>query len=142
MGRYSRNFSKDSFSWPEFDLIIPVPLYGGRERERGFNQSLMIAKGFSPAGDFSIEPELLLRKKSTRSQTEMGREERITNVHQAFFVPHPHKIKNKKIMLIDDVVTTGATLNECAFQLKKSGAAVVYGLTIATPLVKERENLD
>jgi ComF family protein len=142
LGRYSRNFSQSSFSLPEVDLIIPVPLYGGREKERGFNQSLMIAKGFFLSADLSIESQLLLRKKSTRSQTEMGREERITNVEQAFFVPYPHKTKRKRMLLIDDVVTTGATLNECAFQLKKAGAAVVYGLTIATPLVKEREILD
>ena len=118
----------------EIDIIIPVPLFGIRERERGFNQSLLIARGLFNSAGPSVESRWLIRKKSTRSQTEMGRDERKKNVHQAFEVQMPDKILGKRILLVDDVVTTGATLNECAAELKKAGAKAVYGLTMATPL--------
>jgi len=137
LGQYARKFSPESFSRTKIDVIIPVPLYGVREKERGFNQSLMIAKGLFSTDGMIIQPELLLRSKPTRSQTEMGREERKTNVYSAFVVPFPAKIKNKYIALVDDVVTTGATLNECARELKKAGAERVVGLTIATPVIKQ-----
>jgi predicted amidophosphoribosyltransferase len=101
----------------------------------------MIAKGLFLTDGFTIQSELLRRRKATRSQTEMGREERKANVRSAFFVPSPDKVKNKCIALVDDVVTTGATLNECARELKKAGAGRVVGLTIATPVIKQGEGI-
>ena len=120
----------------ELDLVIPVPLYGGREKERGFNQSLMIARGIFAGSPLEISSRHLRRLRATRSQTEMGREERVINVKEAFAIPDNHELKEKRIVLVDDVVTTGATLNECAGVLKSAGAAAVYGLTLATPVTE------
>ena len=120
----------------ETDLVIPVPLYGSREKERGFNQSLMIARGIFAGSPPVISSRHLRRVKATRSQTEMGRDERVLNINEAFSISERSEVKGKRIVLVDDVVTTGATLNECAGVLKEAGAAAVYGLTLATPVTE------
>ncbi|GAB4375543.1 MAG: hypothetical protein Kow0042_21070 [Calditrichia bacterium] len=116
------------------DLIIPVPLHPVREKERGYNQSYHIARGLFSQSGLPIHQNLLRRIRHTRSQTELNREERRNNVDQAFQVVHDPEIKGKTIALIDDVVTTGATLNECARVLKLAGARRVLGFTLSTPL--------
>ena len=119
--------------WQNGDLVIPVPLFRIREKERGFNQSSAIARGFFLDSNFSLQTQIILRDRSTLSQTELKRDERMKNVHEAFTVLQPELIRNKNIVLVDDVVTTGATLNECARVLKDTGVAKVWGLTLAAP---------
>lgn len=120
------------------DIIIPVPLHKKRLKERGFNQALLIVHhiansivgaGFKPAPTLSIDG--LLRTRWTRPQIELSREERLRNVKGAFAVRDGISFKGKKLLLIDDVYTTGATVNECARVLKKAGAKEVVVFTIA-----------
>lgn len=122
-------------------LVLPVPLFISRERERGFNQSQRIAEGFFQQTKNHVYPHLLKRVRSTNTQTELNREERLQNVSQAFKVSEIDFITGQSIIMVDDVVTTGATLNECARELKNAGALKVYGLTLATPIQLEQGSL-
>jgi ComF family protein len=124
---------EDKLPWQSMDLVIPIPLFQVREKERGFNQSTAIAQGFFPELDFELQGQVIERSKPTLSQTELNREERLNNVHDAFTVLQPEIVKGRNITLVDDVVTTGATLNECARVLKAAGAKNIWALTLATP---------
>ena len=116
-------------------LTVPVPLHRRRLKERGFNQTLLLAKVLSSDLGTQLDYLSLIRKKYTRAQTGLKREERRKNVKDAFSVIYPEIIRDKKIILVDDVFTTGHTLNECARTLKKSGAIGVICLTLArTPV--------
>jgi ComF family protein len=113
------------------DLVIPIPLYIKKERYRGFNQSEVIAKILSENFSWQISTNILKRIKKTKSQTELSKRERKENVKNAFKVFNPFLIKNKNIILIDDIYTTGATLEEAAKTLKKAGAKSVWAITLA-----------
>lgn len=116
-------------------LTIPVPLHKLRLKERGFNQSLLLAKILAADLGIQLDYLSLTRKRHTRAQTGLKKEERKKNVKDAFSVIYPDIIKDKKILLVDDVFTTGHTLNECARTLKKSKAVFVACLTLARTLV-------
>jgi competence protein ComFC len=113
------------------DLVIPVPLHRARHRERGFNQSEILAEGVSQAIDLPLVKEILKRKKNTKDQTYLNAQQRAENVRDAFVVIQPEKVKDKKVILVDDVITTGATLNECARMLEKAGAKRIFAVTLA-----------
>lgn len=120
------------------DIIIPVPLHPRRLRFRGFNQSALIARHLAdclaPGLDIPIREDLLIRKRHTRPQMKTeSRTERLRNLRDVFALPRGKKkdIHNKDVWLIDDVATTGATLEECAKALKKSGAHSVFGIVVA-----------
>ena len=121
------------------DLIIPVPLHNKKLRRRGFNPSFLLVRewaSFARALDdgFSAIPvagDILLRTRWTKSQTGLGRKERLKNIKNAFSVYNPMRIKEKKILLIDDVYTTGATAEECTRILVTAGASQVDVLTLA-----------
>ena len=113
------------------DLVIPVPLHPARYRERGFNQSEILAQGISQTMNLPLEKEILKRKKNTKDQTYLNAQQRAENVRGAFVITQPEKIKDKKVILVDDVITTGATLNECARMLQKAGAKVIFAVTLA-----------
>jgi ComF family protein len=128
-------FAREWIPNPKGVLTIPVPLHRRRLRERGFNQSLLLAKTLSTSLGTQLDYLSFIRKRYTRAQTGLGKEERRKNVKDAFSVIYPNLIEGKKIILVDDVFTTGHTLNECAKALKKSGAVVVICLTLArTPV--------
>lgn len=113
-------------------VLIPVPLHKRRENWRGFNQSELIGKIVAENLGWQFENSTLIRIRHNPTQVEMKNfEERTNNVKNLFAVKNPEKIKNKKIILIDDVFTSGATLFECAKTLKIAGAKKVYGLVIA-----------
>lgn len=121
------------------DIIIPVPLHNRRIKKRGFNQAFQLIRkwpewsitmGLDHVID-NIDPDVLCRKKRTKSQVGMGKEERMKNMRGVFEVAYPPKIEGKKVLLIDDVLTTGATVNECARLLEKKGAQSVDVLTLA-----------
>ena len=116
------------------DLIIPVPLHIKRLRERGFNQALLLARSFYPDMKKRIMPQLLIRNRWTTPQTNLNGSARRKNLAGAFLAPNPAMIRAKKIILIDDVFTTGTTLNECARVLRRHGAREVEALTLARVL--------
>ena len=112
------------------DWIVPVPLHPTRLRERGFNQALLLAHAFFPK-DRRVITSLLVRSRPTEPQTSFNGAARRTNLKNAFAVIKPQRLTGKKILLIDDVFTTGTTVNECARVLKKAGATEVMVLTLA-----------
>ena len=130
---YARSQIISEVPWQKGDLVIPVPLFRLREKERGFNQSSAIAAGFFAGSDLLVDDQILDRSRPTQSQTELHRAERLQNVSGAFTLVQPQQIRQRNIILVDDVVTTGATLNECARILKEAGALRVWGLTLAAP---------
>ena len=123
----TNNFSEPISSF----LVIPTPLHHRKFLERGFNQSELLAKEIADEFDLNLRTDLLIKIKKTPSQTDLKEEERLLNVKGIFQVKDKKIIKGKIIFLVDDVITTGATLNEAAKVLKKAGAKEVWGLTIA-----------
>ncbi len=115
----------------QIDLLIPIPLHNTRLRKRGFNQSLLLAYHVASALNLHLSYDNLARTRPTRPQVELSGEERIRNVQGAFAVVRPEEVCGKAILLIDDVFTTGATMNECALVLKEAGASSVTALTVA-----------
>jgi ComF family protein len=113
------------------DLIVPVPLHPKRLRWRGFNQSVLLARQVSRAYGTPLDPFVLLRRRATPPQTQLTEEERRKNMRGAFATNPDRPIKNKSILLIDDVYTSGATVNECSRALRRGGAKEVYVLTLA-----------
>jgi ComF family protein len=122
---------------PEPDLILPVPLHPKRLRKRGFNQALVLGRKLFPGSKERIDPHVLERHKWTCPQTGLKGAERRRNVKNAFRVKNTEKIKNKKVLLVDDVLTTGATVNECARILLKSKAADVEVFTFARAIHRQ-----
>jgi len=116
---------------PEADLILPVPLHPKRLRQRGFNQALVLSRKLFPGYKKIIDPFVLERHQWTKPQTGLSGVERRGNVRNAFRVKNPGKIYKKKILLVDDVFTTGATANECARILRKNKASEVEVFTFA-----------
>lgn len=114
-----------------YTMIMPVPLHVRRLRERGFNQSLILAKVFSKRFSIPLDFVTLRRERDTPPQTMMGRKERQANIKGAFGVAHKERVGKQRVLLIDDVYTTGSTLAECARVLLNNGAAQVGVLTLA-----------
>lgn len=113
------------------DAILPVPLYPRRWRQRTFNQSALIAARLSRVSGIPLRRLRLLRSRPTLSQTRLNARQRILNVRHAFFVPFPRLVRGRRFLLVDDVMTTGATLDSCTRALKSAGAAAVYVVTAA-----------
>ena len=111
-------------------LIVPVPLHPRRLRERGYNQSLELAKRLAPALALRIDDAALVRRRATAAQSELDAAERRRNVRDAF-VADSARIRDRHIALADDVATTAATANECARALKQAGARTVTVLVVA-----------
>lgn len=103
-------------------MVVPVPLHVRRLRERGFNQSQLIARAVAVRIGAALETGVLKRVRETRPQVSLKGSERVANVKGAFVVPSPEKVKGKKVLIVDDVITTGATVRECAKVLGKAGA--------------------
>lgn len=120
-----------------FDLIIPVPLNKIRQRERGYNQVTTWGNLLGKFLRIPIYPHALIRTKNTTSQVTLPAEQRLQNVRGAFSVKSDI-VKGKNILLLDDVITTGATLTECANQLKEGGAEQIFALTIARSSMKTK----
>lgn len=115
----------------DIDCIMPVPLHITRLRQRGFNQALILAHELSRAFSLPLSYDNLSRVRSTRPQVELSGEERIKNVAGAFALRRPEELKGKNVLLVDDVFTTGATMNECATVLKNAEVFGVTALTVA-----------
>ncbi|MBM3920359.1 MAG: ComF family protein [Sphingomonadales bacterium] len=118
-------------SLPQIDFIIPVPLHRRKQKQRGYNQSEAFAEGLGFKLSVPVCTELLQRRAYTQTQTRKSRWERWQNVADVFVVNHPQNLKDKNVMLVDDVITTGATLEACVKALLDAGAQRVDVHTIA-----------
>lgn len=115
------------------DLVVPVPLGARRFRERGYNQVTSFARPLALAQRWTLSPNALKRVRETQTQVDLSASERVKNVEDAF-VADWKRVDGKSVLVLDDVSTTGATLNSCASALIRGGAKVVYALTIARAL--------
>lgn len=116
---------------PQMDMIMPAPLYRGKLKERGFNQSQLLAERLSQSTGIRLETDNLIKTRPTPDQAGLDSVNRKKNLIDAFAVTNPKNIDGKNILLIDDVLTTGATASEISRTLKKAGAKGVYVLVLA-----------
>ena len=122
---------EDHWAFEAPDTIIPVPLHESRWRERGFNQSEEIGAELERLGVAPMAPDVLERIRPTRAQSSLKPGERKANVKGAFWCERPADVRGKTILLLDDVMTSSATVNECARVLKEAEAARVLVLVFA-----------
>jgi ComF family protein len=121
----------EQLSEQSFDIVVPVPLHRKRERQRGFNQAEILAKELARLRKIPLGSRDCMRVRDTPPQTGLRAAERRKNVAGAFAVPHPERVQGKRVLLIDDVLTTGATASACAQALRKAGAKGVWVATLA-----------
>lgn len=120
-------------SLPEFDLVIPIPLHRRKLKERGFNQAETIAKFIASYLNLPLVKDGLMRVRFTDSQSNLKREERLINVKRAFKAKRRGILKGKRVLLVDDVYTTGITLNEAAKEIKRARTQVYIFALARTP---------
>lgn len=130
VGRIYGNDLKVSGLFNQADLIIPVPLHPRKERKRGYNQSEWIAKGIAESMEKPLETRAVYRAVDTESQTSKTKYERWKNVEEIFQVSLPEKLQNKHILLVDDVITTGSTLEACAHTILRIAGTKVSCVTL------------
>jgi len=119
------------FLEPKKVIIIPVPLHRKRLKERGFNQAELLAQKLNSFLGARVEAKILFRQRYTRPQAELGALDRKENIKGAFVCVPGTNLNGQNIILLDDVFTTGATMQECARALKQAGAGEIYGLVLA-----------
>jgi ComF family protein len=125
-------------------LVVPVPLHSRKLRQRGFNQSELIARAAMKLqgadGRFQLSATALERRRETKSQIGLSRHQRRENIRGAFVVANPDQLAGRKILVVDDVFTTGTTVSECARILRRAGASKVYVATVARTLKTETQH--
>ncbi len=117
--------------WNQYECLVPVPLYRSRARERGYNQSLLLAEALSKLVGIPVENNLLIKHRATQSQTRLTADLRYANVKGSFRCINRGDYGN--VLLIDDILTTGATVSACSQALKSVGVEQVGVITVATP---------
>jgi len=117
--------------YEETDCLIPIPLNIIRRIKRGYNQAELLSREISKLSGKPVFSKILYRKKMTKPQFKLSKEERFNNLKNSFFVKNEPQIHKKTVLLIDDIITTGATISACASALKKHGAKKVYALSFA-----------
>ncbi|MCK9578489.1 ComF family protein [bacterium] len=125
------HLKETGFDFKSEMIIVPVPIHKSRERWRGFNQSRLIAELIAKATNTPYCCHSLIKIKKTKPQVGLKRKERQENIKGCFSITDSSVFKDKTVLLIDDVYTTGATMEECAKVLKEAGAKYVYGITVA-----------
>jgi ComF family protein len=119
------------YDLPSIDLVACVPLFPKRQRERGYNQSALLAGRLARHLRRPCRPNSIRRVRDTRTQTHLTASERASNVRAAFEVTRPGSVTGRRVLLVDDVMTTGATVNECSRALKDAGAREVLVVALA-----------
>ncbi len=125
--KFQNTLKKDTI-----DCIMPVPLYKAKEKQRGYNQAGLIAGYTAKLLRKPLLENILIKASDSKSQSTLSRGERIANVEGVFIVNRSEAVRNKNIFLVDDIVTTGSTINQCCKVLKQAGANLVVGGVIAT----------
>ena len=115
----------------KIDLIIPVPLHKNDLKKRGFNQSVLLGRVIGDYFSIPVEKRVLIKKKLTPFQVNLSKKEREKNIIKAFVVERPEEVKYKNILILDDIFTTGSTVEECAKELIKAQAKNIFVLTLA-----------
>lgn len=115
----------------DYDLVINVPMYYKKKKKRGYDQAEELAREFAILANINFEADNLIRTKNTIAQSKVSYEERKTNVKGIFEVKNINNIKDKNIILVDDIYTSGNTINQCAMELKRAGAKNISYLTLA-----------
>ena len=137
LGEHMGKKTLQQLSLPKETLLVPVPLHPSKQKERGYNQSERLAKGFASFTGHTIDETILTRTRSTGTQTALDGEQRSDNVRGAFQYTGEKSLEGCPVILIDDVMTTGSTLSECAGVLRESGAGKIIVSVAATPDVSE-----
>jgi ComF family protein len=119
------------FTPAAIDVVLPVPLFPTRQRERSYNQAALLAEELAQRIDRRFDEQSLVRIRKTETQTHFNAVKRRENMAGAFSVARPEWVRQRCVLIVDDVMTTGATLHECAKALKKAGARTVWALTVA-----------
>ena len=131
-------------------MVVPVPLHARKLRQRGFNQSELIARAAirqdassweAGRGRMALRTRILERRRETQSQTGLTRHQRRENIRGAFAVAQPEEISGREILLVDDVFTTGTTVSECARVLRRAGASKIYVATVARTLKEDAKSV-
>jgi len=134
LGKFSYEYLTRFQPFDHINYIVPVPLHKVKKRSRGFNQSEYIAREISKCMNWKYLPGLIKRKKFTETQTKLNKQQRRRNVSMAFRINQKYDIEGKNILLVDDVFTTGSTVNSIASVLKKDLVNKVYVFTVARAL--------
>lgn len=131
LGRLMALGCREAFAGNLPDLLVPVPLHPKRLRWRGFNQSVVLAREVGRIWNLPMDPMILVRSKETSPQTQLSEEDRRKNVRNAFVLNPAKSVEGKTILLVDDIYTSGATVNACSRELLRGGAKEVQVLTLA-----------
>lgn len=115
----------------QYDLIIPVPMHQKKMQKRGYNQTELVANELSKILQIPTKNDILLKVVNTVTQSKLGGKARQSNIQHAFFVKNDREVEDKKIILLDDIYTTGATSQECSRVLKEAGVAEILVLVLA-----------
>lgn len=131
LGQAAWDCLAEEVPWRDYDMLVPVPLHRVRRRERGYNQSALLARALSQECQLPVREDLLRRHRWTASQTGLSVAARRKNVAGCFQATRG--VEGQRVLLMDDVLTTGATVSSCAMALKVSGCSEAAVLTVATP---------
>jgi ComF family protein len=134
LARWMVDFAHRQIDAESLDAIVPVPLHWRRFQYRGFNQAIALARPLAREFRLPIIRHVLRRKRHTLPQVQLGPEERLENIKGAFGIRKAERVEGKHLLLVDDVYTTGATINECARVLKGAGADSVVAFTLTRPI--------
>jgi ComF family protein len=131
MGKLMGLAIKDSGRFSNIDFLIPLPLFPEKEKIRGYNQAEILCQGIAEVLQIPVEKNLVLRTRATATQTHKNRLERWQNVNEVFAIADPQKLEGKKLLLVDDVITTGATLEACGNSILSVCKAELYIASLA-----------
>ncbi len=131
MGEWLATRLIESDIWPGIDYIVPVPLHKSKLRQRGFNQSICFGQGIANVSNSELKPNLIRRIKPSETQTKKSRMERWQNVEKIFELTDPDSVNGRSILLIDDVLTTGATMESCLQCLNEGNPHKIYVAVVA-----------
>ncbi|MCI9063869.1 MAG: ComF family protein [Clostridia bacterium] len=128
---FIKKYKKICLFLKKYDIIIPVPISKKRLKSRGYNQSALIARNLAEGLQIEYNDKILIKNKEVKPQSSLNKEERIKNVQDVYIIQNGEKIINKRILLIDDIYTTGSTVNECSRILKEYKTKEIGILTLA-----------